>query len=51
MGVTGFLNPPGPGDTQDLHGAVRVLFVIEAWTGAVSMSVFFALLVRKWFRM
>ncbi|MGW1741985.1 hypothetical protein ACWCPQ_24630 [Nocardia sp. NPDC001965] len=51
MGVTGFLNPPGPGDTRELHGAVRVLFVIEAWTGAVSMSVFFALLVRKWFRM
>jgi hypothetical protein len=51
MGVTGFLNPPGPGDTQELPGAVRTLFVVEAWTGAVSMSVFFALLVRKWFRM
>jgi hypothetical protein len=51
MGVTGFLNPPGPGDTRELPGAVRTLFVIEAWTGAVWMSVFFALLVRKWFRM
>lgn len=51
LGVTSFLNPPGLGDTGDLPGAVRVLFVTEAWTGAVSMSVFFALLVRKWFRM
>jgi hypothetical protein len=51
MGVTSFLNPPGLGDTEKLHGATKVLFVVEAWTGAVSMSVFFALLVRKWFRM
>ncbi|WP_328393183.1 hypothetical protein [Nocardia sp. NBC_00416] len=51
MGVTSFLNPPGLGDTKELHSATKVLFVVEAWTGAVSMSVFFALLVRKWFRM
>lgn len=51
MGVTSFLNPPGWGDAENRGVAVPVLFVIEGWTGAVSMSVFFALLVRKWFRM
>lgn len=51
MGVTSFLNPLGYGDTGELHDIARVLFVIEGWSGAVSMSVFFALLVRKWFRM
>ncbi len=51
MCVTTFLNPSGPGDSEGLHAAARPLFAVEAWAGAVSMSVFFALLVRKWFRM
>ncbi|MGW4324979.1 hypothetical protein ACWEKR_03710 [Nocardia sp. NPDC004573] len=49
--VTAFINPLGPGDTENLRPAARPLFAAEAWMGAVSMSVFFALLVRKWFRM
>ncbi|WP_280396542.1 hypothetical protein [Nocardia carnea] len=51
LGVTSFLSPPGQDDTKDLSGIARTLFVVEGWTGVVSMSVFFALLVRKWFRM
>ncbi|WP_280368581.1 hypothetical protein, partial [Nocardia abscessus] len=49
--VTSFINPRGPGHTDNLRPAARPLFAVEAWTGTVSMSVFFALLVRKWFRM
>ncbi|MBU3065792.1 hypothetical protein KO481_30240 [Nocardia sp. NEAU-G5] len=51
MAATCFLNPLGPGDTDHLHAAARPLFAIESWAGTVSMSVFFALLVRKWFRL
>ncbi len=51
MCVTSFLNPLGLGDVARLHDAARPLFAIESWTGTVSMSVFFALLVRKWFRL
>ncbi len=50
MCVTSFLNPLGPGDTDDLHAAARPMYAVESWAGTVSMSVFFALLVRKWFR-
>ncbi|MFD3705761.1 hypothetical protein ACFWUP_21690 [Nocardia sp. NPDC058658] len=46
----GVLNPLDPGDADNLAPQVRVLFAVEAWLGAVSMSVFFALLVRRWFR-
>jgi hypothetical protein len=45
-----YLNPLGSGDTAGLPGAVRVLLVIESYSGYVSLSVFFALLVRRWFR-
>jgi hypothetical protein len=45
-----YLNPLGSGDTAELPGVVRVLLVIESYTGYVSLSVFFALLVRRWFR-
>ncbi|WP_280268966.1 hypothetical protein [Nocardia wallacei] len=51
MTVTSFLNPMGPGDTEHLRPAARPLLAAESWAGTVSMSVFFALLVRKWFRM
>ncbi|WP_227980979.1 hypothetical protein [Nocardia spumae] len=50
MCVTSFLNPLGPGDTEGLGAAARPIFAVESWAGTVSMSVFFALLVRKWFR-
>lgn len=45
-----YLNPLGTGDAVNLPGAARVLLVIESYTGYVSLSVFFALLVRRWFR-
>ncbi len=51
MCATSFLNPLGPGDTSNLRAVARPLFVVESWMGTVSMSVFFALLVRKWFRL
>ncbi|MFD3506419.1 hypothetical protein [Nocardia sp. NPDC058666] len=47
----GVLNPLDPKDDNDLAAPVRVLLGVEAWLGAVSMSVFFALLVRRWFRL
>ncbi|GLY70468.1 hypothetical protein [Amycolatopsis taiwanensis] len=45
-----YLNPLGTGDTATWPGAARVLLVIESYTGYLSLSVFFALLVRRWFR-
>ncbi|NKY33327.1 hypothetical protein HGA13_09620 [Nocardia speluncae] len=51
LGVVSFLSPPGLDDAGALPGAGQALFVLEGWAGVVSMSVFFALLVRKWFRM
>ncbi|MBY8861831.1 hypothetical protein K7711_35515 [Nocardia sp. CA2R105] len=51
LSVTSFLNPVGLGDIAKLSTAAKPLFAIETWLGTVSMSVFFALLVRKWFRM
>ncbi|MGW4353961.1 hypothetical protein ACWELJ_17930 [Nocardia sp. NPDC004582] len=46
-----YLNPLGVGDTDHLRVGGRAVFVTEAYTGAVTMSVFFALLVRRWFRL
>ncbi|MBF6352102.1 hypothetical protein IU448_24280 [Nocardia flavorosea] len=51
LGVMSFLSPPGLDDTGDMPAEAQALFVLEGWAGVVSMSVFFALLVRKWFRM
>ncbi|MBO0853036.1 MAG: hypothetical protein J2P18_04640 [Nocardia sp.] len=48
--VTSFLNPTGIGDTDRAPGT-RLALAAESWAGAVSMSIFFALLVRKWFRL
>lgn len=50
MSLANYLNPLGSGDTTGQPGAVRVLLVIESYTGYLSLSVFFALLVRRWFR-
>ncbi|MFC3962437.1 hypothetical protein [Nocardia jiangsuensis] len=51
MGLVSFLGPLGLEDTEAMNSPARPLFIIESWTGVVTMSVFFALLVRKWFRM
>jgi hypothetical protein len=48
-----YLNPLGLNDLNDIEGLPRnawVLLVIESYAGAVSLSVFFALVVRRWFR-
>lgn len=47
---TNFLNPLGPGDTAGLEGGERFVFVAEAYGGTLTTSVFFALMVRRWFR-
>ncbi|MBL1073163.1 hypothetical protein JK358_02010 [Nocardia sp. 2] len=49
--MVSYLNPLGPGDTEGLDKGGRVLFVLESILGTVTLSVFFALLVRRWFRL
>ncbi|MFG1797400.1 hypothetical protein [Nocardia sp. NPDC049149] len=51
MSMTSYLNPMGLGDTADLAEGGRALLATESWVGTVSLSVFFALLVRRWFRL
>lgn len=51
MGLASFLGPLGLEDTETMNSAARPLFIVESWVGVVTISVFFALLVRKWFRM
>ncbi|MFB8276224.1 hypothetical protein [Nocardia colli] len=46
-----YLNPLGPADTAGLEGTDQLVFVVEAYAGVLSTSVFFALLVRRWFRL
>jgi hypothetical protein len=46
-----YLNPLGVGDTKGMPRSAWILFVVEAYFGAASLSVFFALLVRRWFRL
>ncbi|MET8649548.1 hypothetical protein [Nocardia aurea] len=48
--LTNYLNPVGIGDLGSIGVGGRVLLLVEAWTGIVFTSVFFALLVRRWFR-
>lgn len=50
--VTNYLDPVGIGDldSKDIGAAGRFVLGVEAWTGIVFTSVFFALLVRRWFR-
>jgi hypothetical protein len=45
-----YLNPLGVSDTSGLPTAAKTLLVAESYFGSVSLSVFFALLVRRWFR-
>ncbi len=51
MALINYLNPLGFGDIDGLPHGAWVLLVIESYAGAVSLSVFFALLVRRWFRL
>jgi hypothetical protein len=48
--LTNYLNPLAVNDTRELTTTARVLLVTESYLGSVSLSVFFALLVRRWFR-
>ncbi|MFC9661735.1 hypothetical protein ACFVJ5_15985 [Nocardia sp. NPDC127606] len=51
LAVLTFLNPLDPNNVTGMEPQAKVLFAVEACLGAVSMSVFFALLVRRWFRL
>lgn len=46
--LTNYLNPLG---LTDAAGSARPIYVVETYLGTISMSVFFALLVRRWFRL
>ncbi|MGH3697075.1 MAG: hypothetical protein ACRDRX_24360 [Pseudonocardiaceae bacterium] len=50
MCLINFLNPLGVGDTQGMPRSSWILLIVEGYAGAVSLSIFFALLVRRWFR-
>jgi len=39
-----------PRDADNLSGAAKILLVVESYFSLVSISVFFALLVHRWFR-
>lgn len=49
MCLLDFLNPLGIGDVAGLNGAGQSALVLESYAGTISTSVFFALLVRRWF--
>ncbi|MEU7764231.1 hypothetical protein AB0B25_03800 [Nocardia sp. NPDC049190] len=51
MCLINFLNPLGLGDLEEVGRVGRPLLILEAYAGIVSTSVFFALLVRRWFRL
>ncbi|MEU8894845.1 potassium channel family protein [Nocardia sp. NPDC048505] len=51
MVLVNFLNPVGFGDLDDVNTTGRILLIIESYSGIVLISVFFALLVRRWFRL
>lgn len=50
LALSGLISPPGLDDTQELSGGARILFIAEGYIGTLFLSVFFALLVRRWFR-
>jgi hypothetical protein len=45
-----YLNPLGIGDTKDMPRGALILFAVQGYMGAASLAIFFALLVRRWFR-
>lgn len=48
--VQNFINPMGIRNTDLMPHGVRAALAFESYLGAVALSVFFALLTRKWFR-
>ena len=48
--VQDFINPIGVGDTEKLSRLSWIVLAAESYLGAVSAAVFFALLLRRWFR-
>ncbi|WP_328711185.1 hypothetical protein [Nocardia salmonicida] len=51
LATVGILSPPGWDDVQPQSSSVLLILTAEAITGLVSTSVFFALLVRRLFRL
>ncbi|MFE3541755.1 hypothetical protein ACFXK0_02150 [Nocardia sp. NPDC059177] len=51
LGFISFVNPLGYEDVESTGTVARVILTVEAYTGIVSSSVFFALLVRQLFRL
>ncbi|MEV0549491.1 hypothetical protein AB0H98_21995 [Nocardia salmonicida] len=51
LGFVSFLNPLGYQDVEYAGTTARVLLIVESYAGIVSISVFFALLVRQLFRL
>lgn len=51
LGTVSFLNPLGLGDVAEVGATTKVVLAVESYAGIVSTSVFFALLVRKLFRL
>jgi hypothetical protein len=53
VAMMNYLNPIGVGDIASAHmsGAARLPLVVEAYAGLITNSVFFALIVRRWFRL
>lgn len=49
-GLMNYLNPLGVGDIAGRPLSVLVLFLVQAYIGALSSTIFLALLVRRWFR-
>ncbi|MFL6145293.1 MAG: hypothetical protein ACJ72N_25965 [Labedaea sp.] len=47
ISLTNYLDPQG---SEGLSGPAQVVLVAESYVSAVSLSVFFALLVHRWFR-
>jgi hypothetical protein len=50
VAVLNYLNPLGFADTKSMSHSAWVLLVVERYTGAVSSTVFFSLVLRRWFR-
>ncbi|WP_067532731.1 hypothetical protein [Nocardia crassostreae] len=49
--LVNYLNPLGPGDTEKFGPGGRIILISESYLATVTTSVFFALLVRRWFRL
>jgi hypothetical protein len=50
LALQDFVNPMGLGDTDGLSHWAWAVLVVESYFGLISSSIFFALLLRRWFR-